>query len=531
MASYINPFAFLLFEDGTYIFYHNNKPVIDQVADPSVDVIENVDSHGVRWTTFVYHDDRIGEYMSKVADSLISQQQNVPVKIRMKTTRESSVTVNENQTQAQRTLKAQAQAGNQASEQSTNNANANHVFNNVQQAFGNNLPNREDIRNLVDNTSAYGNSMSLVYPSDLISNQYGYNGCYTVFYISEHQDSSIAKNQSLITDKKFVNSAQSSVQQDAATIDHQTYRDLLSDGLGAAVGIGTAKFATSIFGKALDKLASSTVGNKFGALSGQLASLGAAAAGGAVGYAVSNMAEDLQVLQNKASYKQLNIAIALPTPAIVDNHTLTWNEQSALMSGGALELAKASGKFSSDQTNEMQQASNSTQKRGESLQAVGYGAVDAFLINQVGKAGEHWGSGLSRIAGKAANARKEQIFQNVEMRNFDMNFQLAARSAKDMENIESIIRVLKYHAYPELTAGDFLWIYPAQFDIVHYFRNGVNTHMPRHATSVLKNIQVDYAGGQNFISVHHDGSPVIINLKLTFQEIAVLSREDIAKGY
>ena len=182
---------------------------------------------------------------------------------------------------------------------------------------------------------------------------------------------------------------------------------------------------------------------------------------------------------------------------------------------------------------ELKRVANLTDERGNKISDTtmtnAKGALEAFTLSTVGNKAIN--PALSVIAGRKVNPRKEQLFNDVGWRTFTMQFDLAARSAKDMENIESIIRVFKYHAYPELTPGNYMWIYPAHFDIVHYYRNEVNYHMPRHATSVLTNIDVDYSGGQNFMSVHHDGSPVLIKLTLTFAEIAILNRDSIAKGY
>lgn len=94
----------------------------------------------------------------------------------------------------------------------------------------------------------------------------------------------------------------------------------------------------------------------------------------------------------------------------------------------------------------------------------------------------------------------------------------------------SIIHVFKYHAHPELSPSTFLYTYPAHFDIVHYYQGHVNQHLPRHASSVLKSIDVTYGEGDH-MAIMEDGAPVTITMTLKFVELAILNRQDIANGY
>ena len=545
--SSINPFSFLLTQEGSYIFYYQKKPVIDQIENIGITVRPYADSTGETYNVYHYNDKRLGEYMSELTDSLRSFP--LPsLKIKTKAARSiptvdvtsgKEVIVNQKDTAAKQATD-QAVASSKAS---TNNSQQNQVFNTVRDGYGT-VADKNKVDSLTKNTGAYGGgTTSLVYPSDLLSNEYGYNGCYTVLFISEHNESTIGKLTSFTTDKKYAGSnvPGSEMQQNANNMlntiikSNDNDKDTVNNTVNVVAGVaGGAKIGTAVAGsKALKTFASSAIKGPVGALVGSLVALTAAGAGG-VG--ASFIANQFKVTENIASYKQLNVAIALPTPALTDVHTLHWKDQSTAISGGIMQLAK-SGKlnqinfgrlFSLDAFDELARVANLQQEKGEGLAENAAAAAQAAALG-ISKTGV--GTALSLISGKSANPRSEMIFDTVGFRTFEMNFQLAARSTKDMENIESIIRVLKYHAYPELSTGNFMWIYPAHFDIVHYYRNDVNTHMPRHATSVLTDISVDYGGGQNFVSVHHDGSPVLINLKLTFKEIAVLSREDIAQGY
>lgn len=489
------------------MLYDNNKPVVSNIGDPSITCIENKDGSN----SYQFADTRMLEYFQhKFADTIDPPRSRVATVV-------GTVTTSDENTKTQ--LNAATSTAQAATTGTTNPQ-----LQTTRQGYGA-VPTKSSINSLVNNTGAYGGGISsLVYPSDLLTNQHGYNGCYTVLFISEHQDASITSVNGFTSSKKFIESAQGSAVAEQLT-------NVSDEAIRGAVGI--------IGGAAIGGIASTTLqkflGQKTSALTGQIASAGAVI--GAVGGAFA--VQSTALAQNKSAYVQLNVAIALPTPTITDVHQFTWEEHGSAIGDGILEMMQGTNRFnvenfSTDPIGELTRFANSTNERGQTIgsQTVSNAkeAIDAMLLSQTAtNAG--FGTAISRMAGKIANPRKEQLFKQVEFRKFSMNFQLGARSVKDMENIESIIRILKYHAYPELTSGKYLWIYPAQFDIVHYFQDDVNTHMPRHATSVLTNITVDYGGGQNFLSVHRDGSPAIIDLKLEFTEIAMLSRDSIKNGY
>ena len=70
---------------------------------------------------------------------------------------------------------------------------------------------------------------------------------------------------------------------------------------------------------------------------------------------------------------------------------------------------------------------------------------------------------------------------------------------------------------------------PAVFDIDFQFNGVENTNVPKFKTSVIKNVDVNYA--PNGWSTHSDGSPVQTILTLDFQEIYLVDRKDIQGGY
>ena len=526
MAIVKNQYSFLLSTDDSYILYYKNKPVLDQISDCTITASTSTNSSGVVTYSYHFNDQKLFEYFN----NKVQKTRSRTARLLSRTTDDKTVNVTSDNPAAKNDLDQATKASQQSA---TTNAP---LMNTVRDGFGA-MPNKDKVDSLTNNTGAYGGGIgSLVYPSDLITNTYGYNGCYTVFFISENQGTSAAgKLEKLKVGTKYNNTAEDgAIAGQMKNVGSETYEKLSSIGVGALAGFtmfkAGAKGAEKVI-KAVKPQPSAS-----GGVRGSVyAEGGGIFAGGFAGWFVGKNANELSIFRDNSQYVQLNVAIALPTPRIEDKHTLRWEEKEATIAGGALQLlqgvnhADPGRLMSLDGLDEIKRIANLTDERGNKLAESAKGALEAFTLSTVGNKAIN--PALSVIAGRKVNPRKEQLFNDVGWRTFTMQFDLAARSAKDMENIESIIRVFKYHAYPELTPGNYMWIYPAHFDIVHYYRNEVNYHMPRHATSVLTNIDVDYSGGQNFISVHHDGSPVLIKLTLTFAEIAILNRDSIAKGY
>lgn len=136
----------------------------------------------------------------------------------------------------------------------------------------------------------------------------------------------------------------------------------------------------------------------------------------------------------------------------------------------------------------------------------------------------------SKATGTTPNPFREQIFQNVETRTFNFDYKFLPRSFDEVQNIYRIIQQFKFHMHPELSAQGLFYIYPSEFNIVYYYQGVENKYIHKISTCVLENMSVDYGGSQQFGSFA-DGAPNEINLRLSFRELEVLTKERIDKGY
>jgi len=137
---------------------------------------------------------------------------------------------------------------------------------------------------------------------------------------------------------------------------------------------------------------------------------------------------------------------------------------------------------------------------------------------------------LQKLGGIAPNPKKEQLFKNVDVRSFQIDYQFFPRDPKEAQNVKDIIKTFKKHMHPEYKQEmQFLYIYPSEFDIVYYHGENENDAIHKHTSCVLTELSVNYTPQGRF-NTFKDGTPTQINLFLTFKELVPLSAELIDEG-
>lgn len=335
--------------------------------------------------------------------------------------------------------------------------------------------------------------VQLAYPSDIWSASQSYGNSFTAFFISVHKEEELAKTDGATTDTYYYKDRKSGALAEQGkkynTVDPKT-GEVTTDEvmLGVALtGGGAAAGGTflSSGSQPSAKIAKSV-------LAGGVVA-GIAATGG-----------------NNLAFKQQKACIVLPTPNLQSNYNFTWESNSAEVVGA---MVAGLGHFNNnnDITN-------------------GLWSKIRDVTTALSSSTPMYGDSVSRLTGKSANPRKEQIFKEPQFRQYSFTYTFAPRSEMEARNVEAIIRQFKYHSHPSLTAGDFLYRYPSEFDIVHYHNGTENLHLPKHMTSVLESVSVNYSPAETY-TFFNNGMPSIIQLELRFLELGVLTKEDIKKGF
>lgn len=366
---------------------------------------------------------------------------------------------------------------------------------------------------------------------------------YVIFYVNVNTRSKYAKkkdgNGNIVKNKDT----------GRAEIDDKNFLDLTKlgkDGKETVKNeyINRASFGSGIGNVSLLKnatgLAESGVRN-FGDLVGSTVEFISKESGESVKSATAKMATTLsEVDLSPTTYRRSIKAIVLPMP-------LQFRAGDAVMydTTGVGGLAGMAMNWLNKDT---ASATTSTAEGGELfikkiLSGVVAGAANNLsgLVGGAGRAIDSARGSLEKVWGQTENTRKEQVFNDSAPRTFTFNYQLVPRNAQESIAIREIIKQFRQHMRPELSAASgqgAFYIMPNEFDIVMYTSNkkdgktiyDINPFLPRIATSVLTNVEVDYTPNGFWAANKTDGSPSMIMLTLTFNEIEPLHRDMVEQG-
>lgn len=346
-------------------------------------------------------------------------------------------------------------------------------------------PLKIDIRNR-NTSNSYGVN-SIVYPDDLMGDNNQYGGQYVMFYINVHEDSYLIKeNKVNVIDGRSTRSLQSPNRQLTAT--EAQSATVVGGTLGGAI---TGLVGNIIPGGVVAKTATGAI-LSYGAIE---------VVGGA-----------------KKQYRQMKQAIALHIPNdLTIRYSMQWDSDSQ----AGLQAIGSIAENTLDVLNTPNLAS---------LKSAG--KTGASYLTGLALQTEGAGQFLSKSAGVTANPKKEQLFQQVDFRTFSFSYQFFPKSPKEAATVREIIKSFKIHMHPEYKSGtgQFLYIYPSEFDIVYYQDGKENSNLFKYTSCVLTDMTVTYTP-QGQYTAFDDGMPTQININLTFKELALLSKREVEDGY
>lgn len=345
----------------------------------------------------------------------------------------------------------------------------------------------------------------LSYPSDLMSPDGRYGGNYVMFYINVAEDSKILADE-----------IKQSIDADLP-LEYRMRGDTI--GLGAS---GNEAIAASAVAGAVGAVGLRGISN---IISGGKGGIGAAAkdaggdafkAGVTAGVAtgvVNNMAGGKMSRQQKRLQKA--IALHIPNQLSI-RYSMAWADEETFLYQAALtenrEVAAAMGK-----------QSPTNKEESSNIKAL---VASLALSNANPMAGA-----ISAASGLARNPKKEQVFKNVNHREFTFDYTFSPRNSDEAKKVMNIINTFKLHMHPEYKDNNnFIFIYPSEFDIFYYQGTKENLNIHRHTSCVLKDMNVNYTPNGAF-TTFDDGMPTQINIQLSFLELAILTKQQMKDNY
>lgn len=136
---------------------------------------------------------------------------------------------------------------------------------------------------------------------------------------------------------------------------------------------------------------------------------------------------------------------------------------------------------------------------------------------------------LLQISRKAINPNIEQIFKNVDIRNFSFQFLLIPKNEKEYKNYLKAIHMFKYWSHPDKTVNTTSKIlnYPAYWKIdLHLGDKHLHPHIYTK-NAYCTDIQVEWSGGAELVLNNTNNAFTAIGLKMDFVELDILTRENI----
>ena len=239
--------------------------------------------------------------------------------------------------------------------------------------------------------------------------------------------------------------------------------------------------------------------------------------------------------------------ILLPIPAnLQDSNNVVYGE-SKLNGLAAAGVSAVEGIVGGVDVFDLEKTKQEIQKQGSSFrtkvqEGVGdfAGATDALNKKLAAEAVNIFGANvtfnqlLARGNGEILNPNMELLFSDVTIRNFRFSFKLAPRNPKEAEQVKLIIRAFKRNMAPQaqggtLQGGSFFLNTPNIFKL--RYRSGVKDHpfLNKFKQCFLSDMQTTYTG-EGVYATYDDGTPVSMQLDLSFKEIQPIYDIDYDEG-
>ena len=234
---------------------------------------------------------------------------------------------------------------------------------------------------------------------------------------------------------------------------------------------------------------------------------------------------------NRSSLEKPKAYISLPIPQSISDATqVTWGEDtldplSAFAVGMGSNLL--SGKL--DLKNEAEKLFKSARLGlGEAEKKAAIAVISGKAYGALG--GNVSVSGLiSRASGQVFNPNLELLFRGVTLRSFPFTFDFVPRNSTEARTVKDIIRTFKQSMTAKSSSsGTPAGVFIKPPDIFQLtYKRGPNAHpfLNKFKPMALTGMQLNYTGSNTY-ATYADGTPVHINMSLTFTELNPIYAED-----
>ena len=166
------------------------------------------------------------------------------------------------------------------------------------------------------------------------------------------------------------------------------------------------------------------------------------------------------------------------------------------------------------------------------------GAVETGLKKAADEVFDALGAGrpaqlYDKALGIAINPHEEMFFKKPNFRSFDYVFDFYPKNKLEMEDVQKIIMLFKYHMHPSISSNIHFKV-PSEFEIHYAYLGNSNEYLNKISTCVLKNMDVAYGPEEQwstFKPTNKGAPPVTTKLTLKFEETQYITKKEITEGY
>lgn len=228
---------------------------------------------------------------------------------------------------------------------------------------------------------------------------------------------------------------------------------------------------------------------------------------------------------SRTGYDQFSLAesINLPMPEAVSNpSTINWSQEDFGMIGNAV----VTGLQKMGQGNSSGDAiQGSLSSMSDRILSVGAFNVASAAVGYAGGSASADGI-MGQVAGKIPNPYKAMLFRGVNFREFSFVFKFVPFTESDCDLIDSIIQVMRSHAYPDFAGDQMFFTYPGECQITYCWESGANKWLNNFKRAVCTGIDVNYATGGQWTNMRN-GFPNMITITTRWSEVEVVTKNDI----
>lgn len=219
---------------------------------------------------------------------------------------------------------------------------------------------------------------------------------------------------------------------------------------------------------------------------------------------------------NKPTHKRIASSIILYTPPNLKTTFATDYEQAATGMAGNFAMK---GMDISGKTIEMLQSA------AREVIGAGLGIVPGL---------GDFTAARTKVTGTAVNPNIESVFKSVPMREFNYVYDFAPKNKKELDMIQKILTLFKFHMSPDVTDNKVFLITPSEFNITYMYLGKKNNYIPRVARCVLKNMEIDQTPEgvlSTFMPDDKGAFPTYTKVSLTFLETEIMTKQKITQGF